>query len=249
MEESSGQEIIYGRRPVAEALRSGAPLQRVYVLKRAVGVPKDIFTLARAQDIAVVHCDRERLDYMCRRGNHQGVAAVKAVRNFDSLEDILENCRRSDRAPFILVLDGVQDPGNFGALLRTAEGAGVHGVVVTSANSCGFTPAVARASAGASQYMLAARVPKLGAALQKLLDLGFAVIGADANTDSDYTQADYTGPVAVVMGAEGKGLHPRVKELCTKLIHIPMLGKIESLNVSVAGGIMMYEVLRQRNAK
>ncbi|MBQ7501978.1 23S rRNA (guanosine(2251)-2'-O)-methyltransferase RlmB [bacterium] len=249
MEDRSEQEIIFGRRPVVEALRGEAPLQRIYVLKQAVGVPKEVFTLARAQDIAVVHCDRERLDYMCRRGNHQGVAAVRAVRNFDSLEDILENCRSSDRAPFILILDGVQDPGNFGALLRTAEGAGVHGVVVTSSNSCGFTPAVTRASAGASQYILAARVPKLGAVLQKLRDNGFAVIGADANTDSDYTQADYTGPVAVVMGAEGKGLHPNVKRLCTKLIHIPMLGKIESLNVSVAGGIMMYEVMRQRNAK
>lgn len=246
MEDRSEQEIIYGRRPVVEALRSGVPLQRVYVLKQAVGVPKDVFVLAREAGIAVVHCDRNRLDFMCRRGNHQGVAAAKAVRNFDTVEAILNKCRHSDRQPFILILDEVQDPGNFGALLRTAEASGVHGVIVTSSGSCGFTPAVTRASAGADQYMLAARVPKLGAVLRRLREEGFSIIGADSNTDFDYTQADCRGPLAIVMGAEGKGLHPSVKELCTKLVKIPMLGKIESLNVSVAGGIMMYEAVRQR---
>lgn len=249
MEDRSEQEIIYGRRPVTEALRSGVPLQRVYVLKQAVGIPKDIFTLSRAKGVAVVHSDRERLDYMCRRGNHQGVAAVKAVRDFDSVDDILEKCRKSDRAPFILILDEVQDPGNFGALIRTAESVGVHGIIVTSSNSCGFTPAVTRSSAGADQYMTAARVPKLGSVLRRLKEEGFAVIGADSNTDYNYTQIDYKGPVALVMGAEGKGMHPSVKEQCTSLIKIPMLGRIESLNVSVAGGILMYEVLRQRMSK
>lgn len=240
------QETIYGRRPVVEALRSGVPLQRIYVLKQAVGVPKEVFTMAREEGIAVVHCDRNRLDFMCSHANHQGVAAIKAARNFNTLEEIMDKCRQSDYAPFLLVLDEVQDPGNFGALLRTAEASGVDGVIVTSSNSCSFTSAVTRASAGADQHMLVARVPKLGSVLRQLRSENYTILGADSNTDYDYTQIDYNGPTVVVMGAEGKGLRPSVKELCTHLVKIPMLGKIESLNVSVAGGIMMYEVVRQR---
>lgn len=240
------QETIYGRRPVVEALRSGVPLQRIYVLKQAVGVPKEVFTMAREEGIAVVHCDRNRLDFMCNHANHQGVAAIKAARNFNTLEEIMDKCRQSDYAPFLLVLDEVQDPGNFGALLRTAEASGVDGVIVTSSNSCSFTSAVTRASAGADQHMLVARVPKLGSVLRQLRSENYTILGADSNTDYDYTQIDYNGPTVVVMGAEGKGLRPSVKELCTHLVKIPMLGKIESLNVSVAGGIMMYEVVRQR---
>ncbi|MGN0012443.1 MAG: 23S rRNA (guanosine(2251)-2'-O)-methyltransferase RlmB [Candidatus Bruticola sp.] len=240
------QETIYGRRPVVEALRSGVPLQRIYVLKQAVGVPKEVFTMAREEGIAVVHCDRNRLDFMCNHANHQGVAAIKAARNFNTLEEIMDKCRQSDYAPFLLVLDEVQDPGNFGALLRTAEASGVDGVIVTSSNSCSFTSAVTRASAGADQHMLVARVPKLGSVLRQLRSENYTILGADSNTDYDYTQIDYNVPTVVVMGAEGKGLRPSVKELCTHLVKIPMLGKIESLNVSVAGGIMMYEVVRQR---
>lgn len=246
VEHKADQETIYGRRPVVEALRSGVPLQRIYVLKQAVGVPKEVFTMAREEGIAVVHCDRNRLDFMCNHANHQGVAAIKAARNFNTLEEIMDKCRQSDYAPFLLVLDEVQDPGNFGALLRTAEASGVDGVIVTSSNSCSFTSAVTRASAGADQHMLVARVPKLGAVLRQLRSENYTILGADSNTDYNYTQVDYNGPTVVVMGAEGKGLRPSVKELCTNLVKIPMLGKIESLNVSVAGGIMMYEVVRQR---
>lgn len=246
VEHKADQETIYGRRPVVEALRSGVPLQRIYVLKQAVGVPKEVFTMAREEGIAVVHCDRNRLDFMCNHANHQGVAAIKAARNFNTLEEIMDKCRQSDYAPFLLVLDEVQDPGNFGALLRTAEASGVDGVIVTSSNSCSFTSTVTRASAGADQHMLVARVPKLGSVLRQLRSENYTILGADSNTDYNYTQVDYNGPTVVVMGAEGKGLRPSVKELCTNLVKIPMLGKIESLNVSVAGGIMMYEVVRQR---
>ncbi|MGM9997954.1 MAG: 23S rRNA (guanosine(2251)-2'-O)-methyltransferase RlmB [Candidatus Bruticola sp.] len=245
-QERDGQEVIYGRRPVVEALRSGVPLQRLYVLKQAVGVPKEVFSIAREEGIAVVHCDRTRLDFMCSHANHQGVAALKAARNFNTVEEIMNRCRQSLKAPFLLILDEVQDPGNFGALLRTAEASGVDGVIVTSSNSCSFTPAVTRASAGADQHLLVARLPKLGNLLRQLRSENYTILGADSNTDCDYTQADYRGAVAIVMGAEGKGLRPSVKELCTHLVKIPMLGRIESLNVSVAGGIMMYEVVRQR---
>ncbi|HBM96120.1 TPA: hypothetical protein DD394_00955, partial [bacterium UBP9_UBA11836] len=188
------QETIYGRRPVVEALRSGVPLQRIYVLKQAVGVPKEVFTMARDEGIAVVHCDRNRLDFMCNHANHQGVAAIKAARNFNTLEEIMDKCRQSDYAPFLLVLDEVQDPGNFGALLRTAEASGVDGVIVTSSNSCSFTSAVTRASAGADQHMLVARVPKLGSVLRQLRSENYTILGADSNTDYDYTQVDYNGP-------------------------------------------------------
>ena len=245
MEDRPDQEIVYGRHPVVEALRSGRPVHRLYVLAGVRGVPRDVVVLARERAIPVVHTDRVRLDRLARQGNHQGVVAAVGSRDFVSLQEVLERPLGSDRPALFLVLDGVQDPGNFGALLRTAESAGVHGVIVPGAGACGLTAAVTRAAAGADQYLPVARVEKLAPVLRQLRDGGFEVVGATM-AGEDYTSADYRRPTALVLGAEGRGLAPNLAELCTRLVRIPLLGRVESLNVSAAGAVLLYEAVRQR---
>lgn len=248
MENQSEQEIIYGRHPVMEALRSERPITRLFVLAGATGVSRDLFVTARERAIPVVHTDRSRLDALTNRANHQGIVAIASARDFTDIQELLERPLFDERhaAPFFLVLDEVQDPGNFGALLRTAEGAGVHGVIVPGASSCGFTAAVTRASAGADQYMAVSRVAKLGPTLKMFVENGYNVVGADMGGEDVFTSVDFTKPTVVVMGAEGKGLRPSLKNLCTHLVGIPLLGKVQSLNVSAAGAVMLYEVVRQR---
>lgn len=239
------QDLVYGRHPVVEALRSGRPIHRLYVLAGARGIPRDLFVLARERAIPVVHTDRLRLERLARGGNHQGVVAAVGSREFVTLQEVLEAPLGSDRPAFFLVLDGVQDPGNFGALLRTAEAAGVHAVIVPGAGSCGLTSAVTRAAAGADQYLPVARVEKLAPVLRQFRENGFEVVGADMAGD-DYTAARFAGPSVLVMGAEGRGLGRNLKEVCTRVVRIPLLGKVDSLNVSAAGAVLMYEVVRQR---
>lgn len=246
MEDRPEQEIIYGRHPVAEALRSGRPVHRLYVLAGARGIPRDVFVLAREQAIPVVHTDRTRLDRLTRQGNHQGVAAAVGSRQFASLQEVLERPLGSDRPALFLILDGVQDPGNFGALLRTAEAAGVHGVIVPGAGSCGLTAAVTRAAAGADQYLPVARVDKLAPVLRQFREGGFEVVGAAVSATEDYTAVPWRRPTALVLGAEGRGLAPNLVELCTRLVRIPLLGRVDSLNVSAAGAVLLYEAVRQR---
>ncbi len=246
MENRSEQEIIYGRHPVMEALRSGRPVQRLYVLAKATGIPRDLFVIARERAIPVVHTDRFRLDNMTHRANHQGVAASIGVRDFSPLQEVLERPLGTGVPPFFLMLDGVQDPGNFGALLRTAECAGVHGVIVAGEGSCGFTGVVSKASAGADQYLPVARVAKLTSVLRDFREYGYEIVGADMEGEN-YAQADFTKPMVMILGAEGRGLSKGLKELCTRIVSIPLAGKVESLNVSAAGAVLMYEVVRQRN--
>lgn len=246
MEDRPEQEIIYGRHPVLEALRAGRPLQRLFVLAGAQGISRELFGLARSKAIPVVHTDRARLDGLTKHANHQGVAAAVAARDFAELQEVLEQPMLKGQKALLLALDEVQDPGNFGALLRTAEGAGVHGVIVPGANACAFTATVTKASAGADQYLRVARVPKLGPVLRKLREVGYSLVGADAGGSCNYTQVDYCQPTVIILGAEGKGLRPSLKELCTSLVSIPLLGKVQSLNVSAAGAVILYEAVRQR---
>ena len=248
MEDRPEQEIVYGRHPVLETLKSRRPVHRLYVLAGARGIPRDLFVLAREQAIPVIHTDRLRLDRLTRQGNHQGVAAAVASRSFAPLQEVLERPLGSERPAFFLVLDGVQDPGNLGALLRTAEAAGVHGVVVPGASSCGLTAAVTRAAAGADQYLPVARVEKLAPVLRQFREGGFEVVGADASAGEDYTAPPFHRPTVLVLGAEGRGLGRGLAELCTHRVRIPLLGNVQSLNVAAAGAILMYEVLRQRRA-
>lgn len=246
MEDRLEQDLVYGRHPVAEAMRSGRPIHRLYVLAGARGIPRDIFALARERAIPVVHTDRLRLERLARGGNHQGVVAAVGSREFATLQEVLEAPLGSGRPAFFLILDGIQDPGNFGALLRTAEAAGVHGVIVPGAGSCGLTSAVTRAAAGADQHLPVARVDKLAPVLRQFRDNRFEVVGADMAGTEDYTAARFDGPLALVLGAEGRGLGRSLAEACTRLVRIPLLGKVDSLNVSAAGAVLMYEAVRQR---
>jgi 23S rRNA (guanosine2251-2'-O)-methyltransferase len=248
MENRSEQEIVYGRRPVAETLRSGRPVHRLYVLAGARGIPREFFATARERAIPVVHVDRVRLDRLARQGNHQGVVAAVGTRDFVSLQEVLERPLGSPWPAFFLVLDGIQDPGNLGALLRTAEGAGVHGVIVPGAGSCGLTAAVTRAAAGADQFLPVARVEKLGPVLRQLREGGFEVVGASAEGSEVYTAVDFRLPTALVLGAEGRGLASNLVAQCTRLVRIPLLGQVGALNVSAAGAILLYEAVRQRQA-
>ena len=241
-----GTEIVYGRHPVTELLRSGRPVQRLHVLAGAQGIPKDIFTIARERAIPVVHTDRARLDHLTHRANHQGVAAEAGGGTFADLEQVLQRPAELGQTPFFLVLDGVQDPGNFGAILRSAEAAGVHGVFIPGDNSCGLTGTVSKASAGADQYIPVVRVAKLGGLLRRLREEGFVLAGTEVEGSCLYTEVDYRRPAAVIMGAEESGLRPSVRGLCTDLVRLPMRGQVQSLNVSAAAAVILYEVVRQR---
>ncbi|MDO5295139.1 MAG: 23S rRNA (guanosine(2251)-2'-O)-methyltransferase RlmB [bacterium] len=244
-----GLEIVYGRHPVTELLRSGKPVQRLHVLAGAQGIPKDIFTMARERAIPVVHTDRARLDYLTHHANHQGVAAEAGGGTFASLEQVLQRPLELQQTPFFLVLDGVQDPGNFGAILRSAEAAGVQGVFIPGDNSCGLTGTVSKASAGADQHIPVVRVAKLSGVLRQFREQGFVLAGTEVEGSCLYTEIDYCRPVVIIMGAEESGLRPSVRELCTDLVRLPMCGKVQSLNVSAAAAICLYEVVRQRNLR
>lgn len=240
-------EVIYGRHPVLEALRSGRPLLKIYVLASGERLPRELFEGARQQGVPVLRVERSRLDALCRGGHHQGVAATVARRAFASLQEVLEGALASGEPPFLLALDGVQDPGNLGALLRSAEAAGVHGVILPARRSVGLTPAVSRAAAGADAYLPVARVGNLARTLEEMARSGLAVVGAHPGAGQDLYAADLTGPLVLVLGGEGPGLEPSVARACTRLVRIPLRGRVESLNVSAAGAVLLFEVRRQRD--
>ncbi len=230
-----------------EALRAGRPFNRLYVLDNAVGGAAEIFRLARDLEIPVVHSDRTRLERLAHGGNHQGVVAQLATREFVSLQELFKGLASSPRPALLLALDGVQDPHNLGALIRTAEAAGCQGILLSTRGSCGLTAAVSRASAGADQFLPVARCEKLERVLQDCARSGYQVVGADPRGPSLFDQADLTGPTVLVLGAEGEGMRPAVAAACTYRLSLPMLGRVESLNVSVSGALFLYEVVRQRS--
>lgn len=242
-------EVVYGRHPVLELLQTGKPVQRLHVLANATGIPKDIFSIARERAIPVVHTDRARLDHLSHHANHQGVVAEAGGAAFADVQELLERPHTLGQTPFFAVLDGVQDPGNFGAILRSAEAAGVHGVFVPGDNSCGLTGAVCKTSAGAVQHIPVARVAKLTSLIRLFQEAGYVIAGTEVIGSVPYTEVDFSQPTVIVMGAEESGLRPSVRELCTHLVRLPMLGKVQSLNVSAAASVFLYEVVRQRGGR
>ncbi len=241
--------LVFGRRPVVELLRSGQPINRLYVLAGGEGIPKELFQLAKERSIPTVRCDRKRLDNLVRKGNHQGVVAQGATREFNSWQEILEATVSNPSPPFLLVLDGVQDPGNFGALLRTAEAAGVDGVLISSRGSCGLTPAVSRAAAGADLHVRIARADRLDRSLKDLVGFGYQVVAAMPDDSVPYFEEDYRRATALVLGGEGEGVTRQVAKVCSRSVRIPLRGKVDSLNVSAAGAVLLYEVVRQRDGE
>lgn len=238
------EEFIAGRNPVAEALRSGRALNKVMVQDGARGVT-EIIAAARKKGVAVEFVKSDKLDKLAQGVRHQGVVAYAAPVEFKTLEDALKKAAVKGEAPFLLLLDELQDPQNIGALIRTADAAGVHGILLPKRRSCPLNAVVAKISAGAVEYV---PVIQIGNIVQQLKDLkkqGFWVVGADMDGEP-YTKANLTGPLVLVIGAEGKGLGRLVKENCDIIVSLPMQGGVNSLNAAAAGAVLMYEVVRQR---
>lgn len=231
-----------------EALRSGRHITRILVESNIEkhGIIGQILQLASSSHIEVEFTDRHTLTRYSSTGSDQGVIAIAESKKYLGLEDLLEISRKKAEAPFYLLLDGIEDPRNLGAILRTADASGVHGVIIRERRAVGITPAVIKASAGAVEYIAVARVNNISQAILTLKKNNIWVTGLDMSGKIDYTQVDYRLPTAIVIGNEGKGLSDLVTQRCDTIVSIPMKGKISSLNASVAAALVMYEAFQQR---
>ena len=240
------REIIYGLHAVREALRAGTrPLLRILLLRQDRQFA-DLVRLARATRVPVHVEPKQALDRLVPGGRHQGVIGLVAAKSYAEPADILAAARARGEPPFLLILDGVEDPHNLGAVIRTAEATGVHGVILPERRAAGLTGTVAKASAGALEHILVARTPNVSRLIETLQTEGLWVYAVDPGASKSYTALDLTGPVGLVLGGEGKGIRAGVLNKCDDRASIPMRGSVGSLNVSVAGAVVMYEVLRQR---
>ena len=242
----SRQELIIGRNAVAEALRSGRAIDTLLVAKgdRSGSIGK-LIAQARDREIVVKEIDRRKLDLTCGGENHQGVAARAAAHSYAEIPEMLAAAQARGEAPFLVLCDELEDPHNLGAILRTADACGVHGVIIPKRRGVSLTYAVGKVSAGAIEYVPVARVSNLAQTIDALKADGFWIYGADMN-GTRWDQQDYGGKVALVIGAEGRGLSRLVREKCDFIVSLPMKGKINSLNASVAAGILMYEIAKNR---
>lgn len=243
----AAEGLIVGRNPVMEALKSGKAIDTIYVNSDAGGSIGAITRIAREKGIVIKNVNDQKLTQMCAGASHQGIIASGACAEYVSVEDILNISKQKGTAPFIIICDEIEDPHNLGAIIRTAETAGADGVIIPKRRSASLNATVYKTSAGAASWLPVARVANLGAAMDELKKNGIWIYGTDAS-GSDYTQSDFTGPAAFVIGSEGFGMGRLVKDKCDFLVKLPMFGKITSLNASVAAGIFMYETVRQRAA-
>ena len=239
-------DIIAGRNPVSEALSSGRPIESILVSKNNhAGSIVAILSKAKKKGITVKEVDQKKLDFMTGGATHQGIVAVAAIKEYSSVEDILALAKEREEAPFIVILDEIEDPHNLGAIIRTAECSGAHGVIIKKRHSAGLSYTVGKASAGAVEYVPVARVTNISTVIDDLKEQGVWVYGADMN-GTDYTKCDFSGGCAIVIGNEGKGISRLVREKCDTIVSLPLKGKINSLNASVAAGIIMYKVAQGR---
>lgn len=245
--EAEADGMIEGRNAVIEALRAGTAIDKIYLAKgetdKTLG---HIASKARAAGVVVVEADRRKLDAMSRTHAHQGVIALAAVREYVTVESILQTAADRGEAPLLVICDEISDPHNLGAILRTAECAGAHGVIIPKRRSAGLTAIVAKTSAGAVSYMPVARVANIPSLLKDLKKQGVWVFGTAAEGSIPMYKADLTVPAAIVIGNEGEGLSQLVRKNCDVMVSIPMKGKISSLNASAAASILLYEAVRQR---
>ena len=237
---------IEGRNAVLEALRAGKPIDKLYVLDGCPDGPvRTIIREAKKGDTIINYVKKERLDQLSETGHHQGVIAMAASYEYATVEDILEKAREKGEAPFIFVLDNIEDPHNLGAMIRTANLAGAHGVIIPKRRAVGLTPTVARTSAGAINYTPVAKVTNLKQTMEQLKKKGMWFVCADMD-GTPYYQMDLKGPMGLVIGNEGEGVSRLIKETCDFVASIPMKGDIDSLNASVAAGVLAFEIARQR---
>jgi len=244
--EESGR--LEGRNAVLEALKAGREINKLYILKgESAGSIRQIIALAKQKGIVIVEADRSKLDAMSASRSHQGVIALVSPVSYATVDQLLDKAAEKGEAPFLVILDEINDPNNLGSILRTADAAGAHGVIIPKRRSVALTPVVAKVAAGAAEYVPVARVANLAQTIEYLKEKGLWIAGTDMNGEKSFYEADLTGPIAVVIGSEGKGISRLVAEKCDFTVRIPMAGKIQSLNAGVAAGIVMYEIYRQRN--
>ncbi|MDD6142585.1 MAG: 23S rRNA (guanosine(2251)-2'-O)-methyltransferase RlmB [bacterium] len=238
------ENLLSGRNPIREALKSGRDIEKLLVARGELsGSAREIVQMAKEKRIPVQEVDRERLSAITP--NHQGMLAFASAYQYSTLERMFELAEERNEEPFLILLDGITDPHNLGAIIRSAECAGAHGVIVQERRAVGLTPAAVKASAGAVEYMPVARVTNLANTIEVLKARNIWVYAADMDGE-DYTRTDFSGAVALVIGSEGEGVSRRVLDVCDKTISLPIRGKVDSLNASVAAGILMYAVARAR---
>ena len=244
VQQEEESNLLVGRNPIREALKSGRDIEKLLVARgELIGSAREIVAMAREQKIIVQEVDRVRLDAMAP--NHQGLIAVASAYSYKTIEDMLELAKSRGEQPFLVILDGVTDPHNLGAIIRSAECAGAHGVIIPERRAVGLTPSAVKASAGAVEYIPVAREVNLTRTIERLKKEGIWIYGAAMNGE-DYRKVDFSGPAALVIGSEGEGMSRLVSENCDKIISLPMKGQIDSLNASVAAGILLYAMMGSR---
>ncbi|WP_127584055.1 23S rRNA (guanosine(2251)-2'-O)-methyltransferase RlmB [Paenibacillus koleovorans] len=242
------EEYIAGRHSVQEALRSGRTIHKLYVAEQAQKQQlSPILAEAKKQGVVVQVADKRKLDQLAQNIPHQGVVAQVTAYEYMELEVLIARAQESGTPPFLLILDEIEDPHNLGSILRTADCAGVHGVIIPKRRSVGLTATVSKTSAGAIEYVPVARVTNIAQTIEQLKEAGIWVAGTDVDGQQSVYQADFRMPLAIVIGNEGKGIGRLIKEKCDFLVTLPMYGQINSLNASVAASVLMYEVVRQRS--
>ncbi|WP_423791496.1 23S rRNA (guanosine(2251)-2'-O)-methyltransferase RlmB [Mitsuokella jalaludinii] len=243
-------DVLVGRNAVTEALKSGRGINKLWIASGdREGSVSEIAALAKERGIVVQYVERAKIEALAGGHRHQGVLAYVAPVPYAELDDILKAAEEKGEAPFLVLLDELEDPHNLGALLRTADATGVHGILIPKRRSVSLNATVAKTSAGAVEYVPVARIGNIAQTLKKLKEKGFWVVGADMDGEKAYYEADLTGPLVLVVGSEGRGMSRLTKEACDFIVSMPMVGRINSLNASVAGSILMYESMRQRLQK
>lgn len=245
--EKSYDDQVEGRNSVLELLESGKDINKIFVTKgEKHGSINKIIAIAKERKIIVVEKDKRQMEEMAGTENYQGVIAIVPPFEYCEIEDILEEAKKRNEEPFVLILDGIEDPHNLGSIIRTAETAGVHGIIIPKRRAASVNSTVNKVSAGAVEHMKIARVTNISDSIEKLKEEGLWICGTDINTDKYYYNQDLTGPLAIVIGNEGSGMSEKVRKNCDFLVKIPMKGKVTSLNASVSTGIVVYEAVKQR---
>ena len=248
MEKEEYNDQVEGRNAVLELLESGRDINKILVANgEKHGSIHKILAIAKERKIIVTEIEKNKLNQIAQTPNNQGVIAIVPPYDYCEVEDILDEAKRKNEKPFILILDGIEDPHNLGSIIRTAETAGVHGIIIPKRRASSVNSTVSKVSAGAVEYMKIARVNNINETIRYLKEQDVWICGTDMDTDTIYTKQDYKMPIAIVIGSEGFGMSRLVKENCDFLVKIPMKGRITSLNASVSAGIIMYEVVKNRN--
>lgn len=241
------QDQVEGRNAVIALLESNRDINKIFIADgERHGSINKIISMAKQRKIVIAEVSKTKLNQMAQTENHQGVIATVPPFDYCEIEDILEEAKRKNEKPFILILDGIEDPHNLGSIIRTAETAGVHGIIIPKRRAANVNSTVSKVSAGAVEYMKIARVNNINDAIEKLKQNDVWIYGTDMDAEKYYYEEDFKGAVAIVIGSEGYGMGSRTKENCDFLVKIPMKGNITSLNASVSAGIVMYEVVKQR---